>query len=85
MTFERSAKEQKLGVWGNYVEPKPLSRQEEKKQLKVGKEILGKVVEVITAGTIVVLDGNNIPHKINLSSINQLRFAVPINWQLSFL
>jgi len=68
-TAEKSAREAKLCVWSQYVEPKALSRQEEKKQLRPGKEIIGKVVQVISASTILVLDQMNNEYTVQLSSV----------------
>lgn len=73
---ERFAKEKKLRLWATYVEPAKLSRAEEKAKPRVGKEFLGKVVDIqsITAFAVVDAQGNEV--KINLSSIRP-RFSGP--------
>lgn len=74
---ENDAKEKKLRLWINYVAPKPLSRQEEKKIPKPGREITGTVVEVVTSGCIIIQDPNGAEHKIYLSSIKIPRQGGP--------
>eukprot|EP01118_Nematostelium_gracile_P011636 TRINITY_DN4159_c0_g1_i1.p1 TRINITY_DN4159_c0_g1~~TRINITY_DN4159_c0_g1_i1.p1 ORF type:complete len:963 (-),score=390.78 TRINITY_DN4159_c0_g1_i1:111-2999(-) len=66
---EGSAKQKKLRLWVNYAPAKPLSRQEEKKVAKPGREITGKVIEVLNAGAITIVDASNVEHKIFLSSV----------------
>lgn len=45
---------------------------------KPGKEIAGKVVEVVNGGTVVVLDQGGNEHKINLSSIKVSKLVNPL-------
>lgn len=70
---EHEAKEKKLRIWTSYVPPKPLSRQEEKKVAKPGREITGNVVEVANSCCITIQDPNGVDHKIYLSSIKAPR------------
>jgi staphylococcal nuclease domain-containing protein 1 len=66
---EAAAKEKRIRIWSSYVEPKALTSKEERKQLKPGKEIVGKVVDVVSAGAVVIQDNNNTKHRVFLSSI----------------
>lgn len=69
---EKSAKEKKMRIWANFTEAKPVSGakdQDDKKGAKPGKEIFGKVVEVLPGGVITVIDAGGNDHKINLSSV----------------
>jgi len=74
---ENEAKEKKLRIWASYVAPKPLTRQEEKKVAKPGREITGTVVEVANAGCITIQDPSGVEHKIYLSSIKVPRQGAP--------
>jgi len=69
---EKQAVEHKLGVWSK-AQPVAPGKTEDKKGWKPGKEIHGKVVEVVSAGTIVVEDASGTRHRITLSSIKALR------------
>jgi len=66
---EAEAKKRKLRVWGAFVEPKPLSAEEKKRELKSGREFNGKVTRVINAGAVVITDQSNQPREIFLSSV----------------
>ncbi|PRP74122.1 hypothetical protein PROFUN_06447 [Planoprotostelium fungivorum] len=66
---ERDAKQKRLRVWANYVEPKPLTAEEKKKQMTTGREIVGKVTRVNHAGSIVITDAANNTYDIFLSSV----------------
>lgn len=66
---EKSAKERKLCIWNSYVEQKALSRQEEKKLLRPGKEMIGHVTQIISASTLTFVDQQNNEHLVQLSSI----------------
>lgn len=68
--FFRQAIENKAGIWSKQ---QPAQKAEDKKGWKPGKELHGKVVEVVSAGVVVVEDGNKNRHRINLSSIRALR------------
>lgn len=70
---EHDAKEKKLRIWENYVPPKPLSRQEEKKVAKPGREITGVVIEIANVCCATIQDPNGVEHKIYLSSIKAPR------------
>jgi len=66
---EKDAKSKQVRVWADYSAPKGLSAQEDKKALKPGKEVLGKVTEIVTPTCIVVVDAKSMDHKIWLSSV----------------
>jgi staphylococcal nuclease domain-containing protein 1 len=66
---EHEAKEKKLRIWASYVPPKPLSRQEEKKVAKPGREVTGIVIEVANSCCITIQDPSGVDHKIYLSSV----------------
>jgi len=69
---ERAAKEKKVRTWANFTESKGApgaSKTDDKKGNKPGKEIFGKVVEVLPGGIITVVDGGGNDYKINLSSV----------------
>jgi len=66
---EKDAKTKKLRVWRNYVEPKPLTAEEKKRELRTGKELLGKVSRVINAGAINVMDAQGHTHEVHFSSL----------------
>jgi len=68
-TAEAEAKKRKLRVWSTFVEPKPLTAEEKKKELKSGREFNGKVTRIINAGAVVIVDQNNQPREIFLSSV----------------
>lgn len=70
ISFLRQAIENKAGIWSKQ---QPVQKTEDKKGWKPGKELHGKVVEVVSAGVVVVEDGNKNRHRINLSSIRALR------------
>eukprot|EP01117_Protostelium_nocturnum_P000963 TRINITY_DN11291_c0_g1_i1.p1 TRINITY_DN11291_c0_g1~~TRINITY_DN11291_c0_g1_i1.p1 ORF type:complete len:937 (+),score=382.46 TRINITY_DN11291_c0_g1_i1:147-2957(+) len=63
---EKSAKEKRLRIWGNYVEPKAAPKGEEKRS---AKEFTGKVVKVGNGGIISILDGQGNTHELFLSSL----------------
>jgi len=69
---EKQAVEHKAGVW-SLAQPVSTGKQEDKKGWKAGKELHGKVVEVLSAGTVFVEDSNGVKHRITLSSIRALR------------
>jgi len=66
---EKSAKDKKLNIWGNYVEPKALSKEDKKNIIIPGKEVTGKVTQIISASTILVVDSNNKEWTVQLSSV----------------
>eukprot|EP01116_Phalansterium_solitarium_P001294 TRINITY_DN1108_c0_g1_i1.p1 TRINITY_DN1108_c0_g1~~TRINITY_DN1108_c0_g1_i1.p1 ORF type:complete len:918 (+),score=421.64 TRINITY_DN1108_c0_g1_i1:113-2866(+) len=66
---ERFAKEKKLRLYSNFVEPSKEKRVEEKGKPRVGKEFVAKVVDIQSIGTIAVVDAQGNETKINLSSI----------------
>jgi len=68
---EKSAREKKLRIWSGTA-PQPAAQSPktaEKSGAKMGKEIHGKIIEVINGGTVVVVDNGGHDHKVNLSSI----------------
>jgi len=68
---ERVAKEKKLRIWSDY-QPEvksATSRAEEKGKPKVGREIIGKVSKIVSAGILNIIDQGDRPHEIYLSSI----------------
>jgi len=65
---EKAAQEGKMRIWAQFQKPE-MTRQEEKKQLKPGKEIIGKVVDIVSPGAIQVQDTNGNVFKTNFSSI----------------
>jgi len=69
---EKLAQEKRGRIWQDYSAPKPLSRQEEKKLVKPGSQIVGNVLEIVNGGTILVNDGKE-DHRISFSSVTPLR------------
>jgi len=73
------AKENRVRVWANFTEQKQVAtKQEDKAAVKVGKEIHGKVIEVLNGGTIVVQESSGNEYKINLSSIKVSKLVAPL-------
>jgi len=65
---EKEAKSKQLRVWTDYTAPKGLSK-DDKKILKPGREILGKVTEIVNSTCIMVVDAKSMDHKVWLSSV----------------
>jgi len=75
---EKGAKDKKMRLWSSFVETKAAPKQEGQKGNKPGKEIIGRVTEVLNGSTIVVKDQAGTDYKVLLASVEVSKNVNPM-------